>query len=86
MGEAPGRFAFPTGIVVGPGGGIIISDSQNMRIQRFDPDMNFMEAWGQEGPAPGQFSFPMGLAFAANGTLLVADIAAHRVQAFGSFG
>jgi DNA-binding beta-propeller fold protein YncE len=44
-GGAPGEFRLPHGIVVGPGGRVVVADRENSRLQFFSPDGSFLEEW-----------------------------------------
>ena len=89
-----GQFAAPRGLVTDDQGNIIISDTQNHRIQICDYNGS-CTAFGSEGTAPGQFSWPWGIAVDSQGRIIVADRLNHRIQvcsytgdctAFGSRG
>jgi len=93
-GTQVGQFAAPRGLVADGQGNIIISDTQNHRIQICDYSGN-CSAFGSQGSAPGQFSWPWGIALDSKGRIVVADRMNHRVQicnyqgnctAFGSQG
>jgi len=45
-GTEAGQFNFPRGIAVGPDGNIYVVDSDNHRVQVFDPDGIFLREWG----------------------------------------
>ena len=83
-GSADGQFDGPRGLSVGPDGSIYVVDSNNARIERFDPDGNFVAAFG--GSASGlqltissQGLGPTGIATGADGLIYVADTWGHRV-------
>ncbi len=78
-GEA--RFAWPTGIAVGPRGFIYLCDSQNNRIRRVTPAGTVTTIAGSgfkggflDGPGrAASFNFPTGIDVAPDGTIYVAD-------------
>ena len=45
-------------IAFAPDGSFYVADSQNARIQHFDADRRFLEAWDAAGPGDGQFILP----------------------------
>jgi len=91
-GSAPGQFARPRGIAVGPDGSIYVADTMNHRIQHLNPDGEVISVWGQygnieEGNAPaGTFNEPWGISVAPDGTVYVADTWNHRIQYFTADG
>ena len=81
---ATARFDLPTGIVVGPDGRILVTDTGNRCIRAVDPDGRVTTLAGdprrtgaRDGP-PGVASFdhPTGIALGPRGSLYVADGAA----------
>jgi len=52
------------------------------RIQKFDPEGNYICQIGGHGEAVGQFLRPQGIAMDANNHLWVADACNHRIQVF----
>jgi len=90
-GKGEGMFLAPRGIDVAPDGSIYILDSGNARVQKFDPQGQFLLSWGESGKEAGQFSLeyytgPCGLAAGPDGSVYVADTWNHRVQKFDSEG
>lgn len=84
-GTTAGRFEFPHGVAFDPTNGtLLVTDSNNGRIQRFRVDANGNGTWlatyGSKGTAVGQFSVPTGIDVAADGTIWVADTRNKRVQ------
>ena len=85
-GKKPGQFALPDGIGVDNAGNVLVADSQNNRIQRFDyrgrvlPFPAFAKGpWSQ---APGKFKLPYDVDFDGLGNIFVADTQNHRIQKF----
>ena len=81
-GDAPGRFAGPIGVAVGPAGDVYVTDSGNDRIQRFRPDGTLVAVWGGTGDGLGQLRRPMHASFGAEGNLYVAEYLNDRIQVF----
>ena len=82
----------PRSLAVGPDGSIVVADTANSRIVKFDRLGNWLAAWGsrtpdgQTPPAPGTFSEPWGIAVDPAGSIFVADTWNHRVQKFDPNG
>jgi DNA-binding beta-propeller fold protein YncE len=82
-----GPFAYPTNVVIGPGGEIFVSDGYgNARVHRFTSDGQHIRSWGDPGDGPGQFWVPHGIAVDRQGIVYVADRENSRVQLFTSNG
>lgn len=86
VGNQPGQLRNPKGIAFDDEGNLYVADSQNHRIQVFDPNGRFLRQWGGEGTQPGQFKEPWGVAVAKNGDVYVADTWNHRIQVFDHEG
>ena len=80
QGKENGQFIFPRGLTVDNAGNILVSDTNNGRIQKFSPTGVFLSIMGKTGNGPGEFLEPGGIAFDASGNLFVADVSNHRVQ------
>lgn len=80
--QEPGQFRSPWGITVDESGDVLISDTGNQRIQKFDRDGNFITQWGGFGTGSGQFNFPYGLSVDSRGHVYVVDSGNMRVQEF----
>ena len=52
-GAAEGEFDNPHGILVDPQGRVLVADRYNQRIQRFDQDGQFLDAWTHLGTPSG---------------------------------
>ena len=77
-GSGPGQFSYPRGVAANASE-VIVTDDDNHRIEKFDPNGNFQGAAGSNGTGPGQFGFPYGVALDAAGNVYVADDSNHRV-------
>lgn len=83
-GSEPGRFNGPKGIALDKAGNIYVTDSINHRIQKFDPNGNYLAQVGKQGLGNGEFKEPWGVAVDASGNVYVADTWNHRIQKFDS--
>ena len=77
-----GQFGIPAGIAVDAANNIYVADPSNARVQKFDPDGNFLGKFGGPGTGDGQFGpeGPRGLAIDAAGRVYVSDPANNRIQ------
>ena len=70
----------PWGIGVDADGNIYVADTWNHRIQKFGPDLEFIQEWG------GGLFGPRDLAIDSKGNLLVVDTGNHRIVAYTTDG
>jgi len=80
-GAAP-KPAWPTGIVVEPGGDVLVSDRHGNRILVFDATGRWIGLGSGSGWDPGLLRFPGAVARLPTGELVVADQGNGRVQVF----
>ena len=81
-GHQPGEFAFVTDAVCDQHGCFYIGEyNASDRIQKFDPEGNFLTQWGGNGQEPGKFVRPQSLVVRED-VLWVADSCNHRIQRF----
>lgn len=91
-GNGQGQFNAPHGLAVAPDGSLYVADSNNHRIQKFDPSGKFLLAFGSfsgannPNPQEGTFNEPWGVAVGPDGSVYVADTWNHRIQKFDSNG
>lgn len=79
-GPARGQFDSPRGLTIDPAGNILVSDSNNSRIQKFSPTGAFLSIIGQPGIGTQSLKAPDGLAVDRSGFIYVADGVNHNVQ------
>jgi DNA-binding beta-propeller fold protein YncE len=82
----PGDFAAPQGIALDADGDIYVTDTLNDRVEIFDPDGNFISAFGKNGDGPGRFARPKGISIDGDGHIWVADEMQDRLQVFNRDG
>ena len=85
-GTDAGRFDAPRGLGLGPAGEILVADTQNHRIERFDAEGTYLAEFGSRGDGPGQFNEPNGVAVNSRGHVFVTDTLHHKVQEFDPAG
>ncbi|WP_169976402.1 NHL repeat-containing protein [Tautonia rosea] len=87
QGSTPGRFDYPTDVVIDRDGCFYISEyGENDRIQVFSPEGEWLRQWGGHGHRPGQFVRPAALDIDEEDRLYVADACNHRIQIFDTQG
>jgi DNA-binding beta-propeller fold protein YncE len=57
LGELGGEMDVPSGVATDASGNVYVADSSNSRIQKFDPQGNFLRAWGRDVVAGGGTEF-----------------------------
>gem|GEM_PF-3340204 len=82
------RIFHPWDIAVVENGNLLVTDTFNNRVLKFDGAGNYLSKWGSTGGTfgpssePGKFSFPYGIAVDKDGFVFVADTGNHRIQKF----
>ena len=88
-GSGNGQFFSPMGLVVDSKGYVVVADSNNDRIVRFNPDdfLNTFSTLGKEvsskpepGTALGQFNFPVSCTLGPSEEIYVSDLNNSRIQ------
>ena len=78
-----GEFISPVyGMAIDRQNSLFVVDNGNNRIQKFEPNGNFILLWGNFGAANGNFNNPTGIACDGKGDVYVADTNNHRIQKF----
>lgn len=91
-GHGPGEFNLPLGIAALAkdhplaGGGAVVVDAFNARVQVLDSSGRWMHDLGGPGDVTGRFGRPIGAAVGPDGALFVLDAASQRVHAFDGRG
>ncbi len=86
-GNAPGEFGLVTDAVQDSSGNLYVAEYGEFdRIQKFNPDGEFLFEWGGHGSAAGQFLRPQNLAIDVQDRIWVADACNHRIQVFDATG
>lgn len=86
-GTGPGEFGLVTDAVQDSQGNYYVSEyGEYDRIQKFDPDGNFLLQWGGHGTELGQFMRPQGMEIDEQDRIWVTDSCNHRIQVFDGEG
>ena len=85
-GTGQGQFLFPTYVTLDAGGNVYVTDTLNSRIQKFDPNGQFLARIGDRGTGWGMFDKPKGAAVDTFGNLYVVDSGWGNVQIFNPKG
>jgi DNA-binding beta-propeller fold protein YncE len=87
QGTEPGRFGYPTDVVVDKAGNFYVSEYGELdRIQVFSPQGKWLRQWGGHGMEPGEFLRPRAMAIDDDDNIYVADSCNHRIQVFNTDG
>ena len=76
------QFYIPTGIDFDHFDNMYIIDRGNVRIQKLDPDGNFILSFGRAGQGPGEFSMPGVLQIVNNKFVYISDVNTRKVNIF----
>lgn len=91
-GNRNGQYRTPRNVAIAPGGDILVLDSLNGRVQRFDKDGKFLSKFGAIGTGDGQFTLaaydsgPGGITVDEEGNIYVTDTWGYRIQKFDKDG
>jgi DNA-binding beta-propeller fold protein YncE len=81
-----GTLSGPTNVAVDRQGNIYVADTFNCRVQVFNPDGKFLNAFGTQGSRPGEFIRPKGIAVDSEGHVYVADAEFNNFQVLSPEG
>ncbi|UYV60480.1 nhl-1 [Cordylochernes scorpioides] len=82
LGSRPGQLDHPHYVAVSSANRVLVTDSDNHRVQIFDVNGRSLATFGSEGSGEGQFKFPAGVAVDEQGFIAVGDSGNNRVQLF----
>jgi len=86
-GPGPGEFGLVTDAMRDSTGAMYIAEYGGYdRIQKFDPEGNFVLEWGQYGEQPGEFNRPQNILVDPEDRIWVCDACNHRIQVFDGRG
>jgi len=87
--EAPDEntaFYLPSDVAVDKEGNIYILDTGNHRLQKFNPQGEFLITIGRQGQGPGEFYFPSSVSLDPQGNIYVADPYNKRIEVLSPEG
>jgi sugar lactone lactonase YvrE len=73
-------FYMPSDIAVDEEGNVYVLDSGNHRIQKFDPEGNYLASFGRHGQGPGEFQYPQSIDIDNEGNIYVADSGNQKIH------
>jgi len=79
------RFKYQSplyGVTINSKGNILVSDSENNRIQVLNLEGNFISTFKSETNGNDQFNLPCGITINSKGNILVCDVGNNRIQIF----
>ena len=85
-GNGRGELDAPSDLAVCSNGRILVTDTNNHRIQVFDGRGTFIQEFGSYGHDLGQFHSPGGISIAHDGKIVVTDQINNRLQVFSPKG
>lgn len=78
----PAGFYGPRSIAIASDGTLLVTDTGNKRIQRFDRDGKFLTMYGPGTPGLPPFNEPVGITVDAQGRIWIVDTWNQRIQFF----
>ena len=81
-----GSYPLVYGTYVAPDGTVWVTDSLNFRVEHFDPDGKFLNAFGRPGSGAGDFDKAKGIAVDREGRVYVVEGLNDRVQVYDPEG
>ncbi|MDA8154971.1 MAG: SMP-30/gluconolactonase/LRE family protein [Actinomycetota bacterium] len=85
QGTGNGQFGYMEGVAVDANSNVYVADSGNNRVQKFDPNGNYLAQWISDGIGLA-FNSPNEVAVDATGDLYVSDLNNNRIVKFGPSG
>ena len=85
-GSSVGMQCSPYGVAVNERDEIVVTDTDNHRVQVFSSDGTYLRSFGRKGDKQGEFNWPAGIAFDKNSRSVMVDSHNHRVQLFNEQG
>ena len=85
-GGMEGEFYEPLSMTTDSEGNILIVDSGNHCIKKFDRDGKMLSVWGQNGSLDGMLHYPFGIAVDESQDIFISDMGNNRIQKFDRDG
>jgi hypothetical protein len=70
-GAGPGQVMETRGMEFDPAGRLLVADIENMRVNLYSHEGDFIETWQRDGIRPGEFNLPYGVVVDRNGDVFV---------------
>lgn len=86
QGQKDGQFSRPRGIAVDAIGNFYVADTGNHRVQKFDPNGEFVSVFGKFGTGSGDLNLPNGIAIDKSGNIYVTNAGNNKLVRFGPDG
>ncbi len=84
-GTGDGQFGTPAGVETDQFGNLYVADSEQNRIQKFNPSGEYLDQWDGSASGNGTFNLPAGLTFTPDGSIYVLETyGSRRVMKFDS--
>ncbi|KAH9503123.1 hypothetical protein Btru_070000 [Bulinus truncatus] len=81
-GRGRGQFHMPCGVTTTRSGDVIVADTENHRIQIFNPEGVFKFKFGEKGSKPTQLCYPMGVAVTSTDDIVITDSVNAAIKIF----
>jgi len=86
QGPSSSQLVDPTGVAADTKGDVWVTDTRSDRVEKFNPQGEYVSQFGYEGTGAGAFKEPRAIAIDAKGNLWVADTGNNRVEEFTEGG
>lgn len=86
IGDAAGALNYVEGMTIDPQGKLLVADTWNDRIVRYDAEGKSLSTLGKPGHKEGELECPRSVATDAQGNVYVADCWNQRIQKFSPEG
>lgn len=88
LGQAHGDFNYPTDVEITPEGHLLIVDTGNNRVERYDADGNHLSTFGShtDGTDPNELDGPRSVLLSPDGLIYVADTKDHHIHVYNGQG
>jgi RHS repeat-associated protein len=86
LGSGNGQLNSAHGVAVDSSGNVWVADTENSRIEKFNPKGEYLSQFGTFGSGESQLNHPKGIALDSAGNVWVADTANNRIEEFSAEG
>ncbi len=85
-GSSEGQLSYPLDMARDSSGDIFVADTQNNRVEEFDPEGSYIAQIGSAGEGEGQLKDPEGVTVNNKGDIFVTDTGNNRIEEFTTEG